>query len=411
VPLPQADDPGASSAYAPTQPKPAQPRTPTSPPPPPPGQSPPAPAPTAKPADQTERVAVNPWSTVHWNDWLSADNIWSEDQGARHPVTRPPHPPDGRPPSATSAARQHPVQPRDASAPASEGLVAARMQSSTRTTRLPPMAAARPSAPVSRGAKTVGRPMRAPLRPPVRQLTAIRSSQASHSRAISPDAKVAAKLTRQGLTDPVIRKRALDIYLALVVLGFTPLQAAAFLGNFFEESNYTLSPTTVQQDHGPGRGFAQWDITQKSQIGRWEFENRFAKQEGFKNPRSFDAELGFLIAEVTDLLPPIDGHHDNYYQLHHQLSPSSRHHDLAHITQQVADWYEQPDPSREHLDRRIAAADVINTTFRGQGRAVTDMPAPLKAYLARRLVLTLARGEEKAIVPQILPYVPYVRKK
>ncbi len=262
---------------------------------------------------------------------------------------------------------------------------------------------------VLRGAKTSVRP--APLHLPTRQLTVSRSTQAFRSRAASAPAKAAATRTRQALKNPVTRKRASDIYTALLILDFTPLQAAAFLGNFFEESIYTLDPNTVQIGGGPGRGFAQWSITprpksghQKPRPGRWEFENRFAKQEGLK-PHTFEAELDFLIAEVTDILPPLRGTHDNFFQLHHQLSASSARQDLGLITKQVMKRYENPDRRKEQLSSRIAAADVINTTFGAAGRRISDLPGPLKALFGQALVLGLARGTEAALVLELLPTV------
>lgn len=49
------------------------------------------------------------------------------------------------------------------------------------------------------------------------------------------------------------------VYNFFVTKGLTPVQAAGITGNFMQESGASISPTTVQQHGGPGRGIAQWE--------------------------------------------------------------------------------------------------------------------------------------------------------
>jgi hypothetical protein len=160
-----------------------------------------------------------------------------------------------------------------------------------------------------------------------------------------------------------------------LAIGFNRTQAAAFLGNFFEESTYTLSPTTVQPN-AQGRGFAQWSVG-----GRWNLENDFAQQVR-QGKYSFETELDFMTAELSGILPT--SYHDDYAYVKSGLRPGS----LTQITKTVMYTYEgEPvphDPTTryvEHLDRREAAATVVAHEFGALGALLESFARPvLRAY-------------------------------
>lgn len=76
--------------------------------------------------------------------------------------------------------------------------------------------------------------------------------------------------------------------------GFSVQSAAGIVGNLVAESS--IDPTRNQMGGGPGRGIAQWTVSQ-----RWQTFLKFAENRKL-NPDSLDAQLRFIIHEMPSAM-------------------------------------------------------------------------------------------------------------
>lgn len=81
-------------------------------------------------------------------------------------------------------------------------------------------------------------------------------------------------------------------YLYFIAKGFTAIQAAAIVGNLMQESG--VNPESNQNGGGPGRGIAQWTLTD-----RWVKLQNFASTQK-RNPLSLDLQLDFMWKELNE---------------------------------------------------------------------------------------------------------------
>lgn len=134
--------------------------------------------------------------------------------------------------------------------------------------------------------------------------------------------------------------------------GLTPVQSAAIVGNLLTESAYTLDPKIVQGDGGPGRGIAQWTVTE-----RWQTLLKFATDKK-ADPLTLGLQLDFLWHELnTTESAALKG-----------LKAETA---VAPATRTFMNLFERPNPNPEvnHIDRRIQNANRILRTY---GNTVVD---------------------------------------
>lgn len=86
--------------------------------------------------------------------------------------------------------------------------------------------------------------------------------------------------------------RASYAYNYFIKQGWTPIQAAAIVGNLQQESGQNLDPTAKNpNDPGTSLGIGQWNRERKSALVR------FANQQG-SSPLSFETQLAFVQHEL-----------------------------------------------------------------------------------------------------------------
>lgn len=121
--------------------------------------------------------------------------------------------------------------------------------------------------------------------------------------------------------------------------GFSPVQAAGFVGNFMVESG--VNPSQFQHNGGPGRGIAQWEGGRRTTL--------FDTASSLRRPWD---DLGFQLDFVVWELNNTETHARNMVMT------------AANTTQAavlVRKFYERP--SIYHDDRRIAHANALYGVF------------------------------------------------
>lgn len=80
-----------------------------------------------------------------------------------------------------------------------------------------------------------------------------------------------------------------------IAKGLTPIQSAGIIGNLRQESG--MNPKSKQLNGGPGRGLAQWTVTE-----RWVDLQAFAKNKK-QDPLSLNLQLDFIWHEMNNVAP------------------------------------------------------------------------------------------------------------
>lgn len=123
--------------------------------------------------------------------------------------------------------------------------------------------------------------------------------------------------------------------------GWSPVQAAALVGNLTYESGGDLDPSVVQAGGGPGRGVAQWDST------RWGALETFADTNGL-NPLDLQTQYAFVNYELTQGTEQTAGN---------ALRQAT---DLSSANAIVINQYERPSSSSiaNSTDKRLAQSSL-----------------------------------------------------
>lgn len=133
--------------------------------------------------------------------------------------------------------------------------------------------------------------------------------------------------------------------------GLSPMQSAAIVGNFMQESH--VNPNSVQSD-GPGRGIAQWGVG-----GRWDTLLKYAQNRNTP-PTDLGIQLDFSWHELTTSFQNVlDG-----------LKSAQT---IDQATEIISSQYEAAgDPQ---LSRRIAYAKTILASYGGSSNVAGATPA------------------------------------
>ena len=102
-----------------------------------------------------------------------------------------------------------------------------------------------------------------------------------------------------GWIDTSVESRGWTTYLFFLNRGLSPVEAAAFTGNFLVESYWTLDPQNPLVNQGGARGIAQWLST-----GRWQTFLNWAQPKGI-DTESLQGQLDFVWHELTTDYAPV----------------------------------------------------------------------------------------------------------
>jgi hypothetical protein len=99
-----------------------------------------------------------------------------------------------------------------------------------------------------------------------------------------------------GWRDADTEQRAKQIFLFFLNKGLSAVAAAAIVGNFLVESDWTLDPTSSLLKTGPYKGIGQWN-TNAQKTGRWD---QFVEWAGQRNIYALTTQLEWTWHELTE---------------------------------------------------------------------------------------------------------------